>query len=452
MVADATLTRSSPWVPRHGAGRRRGPAGWLVANALPPLAVMVLSFGFLKWRTGYSLHQMFLPSSWQRYDSGWYLYIAEHGFTAVWHCGGSSIPPHLPPGNYLCGTVAWFPGYGMATRVLAWLPAISIGVAALIVAWGCLYLLLFVMWRLLADSVSLPTRWACLVAAAVGPGSVYFAAVFPISMCAGFMLAALYFALRSTARFAPVFALGCAAVASYSYITGIVMLPALAITAIVALAGRRRIVALSGALGSAMGFGAVLLHQWLAVGIWDGYFIATSKYGVGANNPLATLKKHISPAFHFGGSTPSSLHIEATQTLLTLLIVVGAAGLTVLFFARGSRLHVARATGEGMGPGSAGTNGMAVAGAPRYWLGGFSRWLTDRIDAFDLCFLMAAIGVWLVPYVAGGEESVYRPEAFIVLAIPLLQKAPWPLLVPLIVVELWVAAHMIPLFVNGTLI
>lgn len=451
MVADATLTDSGSWVPQHRSPRRRGPARWLVANAVPPLVVMVLSFAFLKWRTGYSLHQLFLPTSWARYDSTWYMYIAQHGFVAVWHCGGHSIPPHLPPGNYLCGTVAWFPGYGMATRVVSWLPAISLPVAALIVAWACFYGLLFVMWRLLADSASLPTRWACLMAAAVVPGSVYFAAIFPIAMCAAFMLAALYFALRSTARFAAAFALLCAAVASYSYITGIVMLPALAITAVVALTGRRRVAALCAALGSGLGFGAVLLHMQLAVGIWDGYFIATSKYGVGAHNPLANLMTHIRPAFHFGGATPASLHIEATQTFLTLLIVSAGAVLTIYFFVRGRRWHIAAATAGGAGVPTR-TTRTAVTGAERYWLGGFSRWITGRIDAFELCFLMAAIGVWLVPYVAGGEESVYRPEAFIVLAIPLLRKLPWPMLVPLILVELWVAGHMIPLFVHAILI
>jgi len=341
---------------------------------------------------------------------------------------------------------------GMATRIVSWLPGISIPVAGLIVAWACFYGLLFVMWRLLADSVSMPTRWACLMAAAVVPGSMYFAAVFPIAMCAGAMLGALYFALRSTSRFAPAFALLCAAWAGYSYITGIVMFPALAITGIIALNGRHRIAALCGALGSAVGFGAVMLHQQLAVGIWDGYFIATRKFGVGAHNPLTSLLDHIRPAFHFGGATPASLHIEATQTLLTLLIVLGAVSLTFYFFARNWRLHTTAATNYDADLVPAGTTRVVMTNPSRYWLGGFSRWITDRIDAFDLGFLMAAIGVWLVPYIAGGQESVYRPEAFIVLAIPLFRKLPWPLLVPLILVELWVAGHMIPLFVHAILI
>ena len=452
MVAEATRTETRSWVPQHRARRRRGPAGWLLANAVPPLVVLVAWFGFFKWRSGLSLHQLFLPPSWEGYDGYWYLYIARHGYTAIWHCSGSALPPHLPPGNYLCGSVGWFPGLGMVTRLVSWLPGVSIPVAGLIVAWACFYGLLFVMWRLLADSVSLPTRWACLMAAAVVPGSMYFAAVFPIAMCAGAMLGALYFSLRSAARFAPAFALLCAAWAGYSYITGIVMLPALAITGIVALNGRRRIAALCGALGSALGFGAVLLHQQLAVGIWDGYFIATRKFGVGAHNPLTSLLNHLRPAFHFGGATPAALHIEATQTLLTLLIVLGAAVLTIYSFARNSRLQLAAATTYGAELVPTATTRVAVTSGSRYWLGGFSRWIADRIDAFELCFLMATIGVWLVPYIAGGQESVYRPEAFIVLAIPLFRKLPWPLLVPLILVELWVASHMFPLFVDAILI
>jgi len=86
--------------------------------------------------------------------------------------------------------------------------------------------------RLLADARSIWTRWMCLLIAAFFPGQIYFAAIFPISMCIAGMLACLYLALR-TSR--PAFAwAGFAAgfVAAFSYLTAIVVFPALLIAEI----------------------------------------------------------------------------------------------------------------------------------------------------------------------------------------------------------------------------
>jgi hypothetical protein len=62
-----------------------------------------------------------------------------------------------------------------------------------------------------------------------------------------------------------------------------------------------------------------------------------------------------------------------------------------------------------------------------------------------------AIGVWLVPYIAGGQASTYRSEAFVVVCVPLLRRLPaWLLVVPLGAAA-WVAWNMAPYFFNGQL-
>lgn len=431
---DRKSNRKSSRRERAGAFLQRTRPDWL-----PPLIAMLGSFVFLVWRARYGISQMFKPQSWGRWDTGQYLKIARHGYIAAWHCGGHALPPHLPPGNYLCGTIGWFPGYPMAVRLVAWLPLVTVNAAALAVAWTFWYLLLFTMWRLLADSASPATRWACLIAAAFVPGEVYFSALFPLSLCITGILGCLYFSLRSDSRRAPLYAFGLGALASYSYLTAIVLAPALLITAVTVLVGRRRWSALSGAVGAAAGLGAVLLHMQLAVGIWDAYFISVRKYGLGTHNPLQTLGDRLSPAFKPMPSGSYFLHTEGTQTLLTLVIVGAVTVLTLLRFAITRRRVAAGETD-------------ATRGHDGYWLGPFSRFVASRISGLDLCVLLLAIGTWMIPYIAGGSASTYRSEAFIVLAIPLLRRLPAPVLIPLIAVELWVAAHMIPLFVNGKLI
>ena len=78
--------------------------------------------------------------------------------------------------------------------------------------------------------------------------------------------------------------------------------------------------------------------------------------------------------------------------------------------------------------------------------------IESRISAFDLTFLMMAIGVWLVPYIAGGSASTYRSEAFVVVGVPLLRKLPAYMLVVPLVTAVYVAWHMAPYFFNKQLV
>jgi len=240
------------------------------------------------------------------------------------------------------------------------------------------------------------------------------AALFPISLCIAGILGCLYVALRTTR---PVYAwAGFAAgfVAAYSYITAIVLAPALLVVALVAYRGRQRWQAIIPAAGAVAGFASVLLTMQIAVGQWDAYFVSVKKYNVGAHMPLDTLRDRLRPLWQSVGSA-RVLEVRSWQTLLAICFVALVIVVTLTSMVR-------RSADEG-------------------W-----------ISAFDLCFVLMAVGVWLVPYIAGGSASTYRSEAFVVVCVPLLRKLPaWLLVLPL-GASVFVAWNMAPYFFNKQLV
>jgi hypothetical protein len=449
---------------RKAADTLRRPSFWwgIAGTCFPPLVALLSGWSLLAYRSGKRGEELFLPSTWARWDSWQYLSIARGGYT-VKLCPKGYVSADPSRADYLCGNAGWFPGYPIITRWLSELADVSVPVGGLVVAWSCWYLVLLLMWRLVADARSLPSRWACLLIAAFFPAQVYFAALFPISLCIAGMLGCLYAVLRAS-RFKSVAAASLFGfVAAYSYIIAIALAPALLVTACLAMRGRRRLRALIPAVGIVAGFGAVLLTMRHAVGIWNAYFLTAEKYRVGINSPLDTLRNRLRPLW-----TPQPPRLEfldtiAAQALLVLCFVLLAVAATL---GRAVR-RPATAPAELTGP--VGSEAPAAPGDPADWEGvaggqvepptgrpsRYARWcpaFTARVSAFDLSFLLAAVGAWLVPYIAGGQASTYRSEAFVILTVPLLRRLPsWLLAVPLAAAVL-IAWHMAPRFFSGALV
>jgi hypothetical protein len=424
-LSDLTSTRIAPEAAESSIDslpRRRRYGEALV----PPLVALLAAWATIAVRALPHWSRIFTPSRYARWDTGQYLHIARSGYIAAWNCPTRVLPADLPPGNYLCGTIGWFPGYPYAMRGLSTVTRLPLETAGLVLAWACWYLVLVVMWRLLADARSIRTRWMCLLIAAFFPGQIYFAAIFPISMCIAGILACLYLALCSSR---PVFAWAGFAVgflAAYSYITAIVLAPALLLVGLLVVRERSRFQLIIPGLGAAAGFGAVLLTMQITVGIWDAYFISAKKYNVGAHMPLDTLINRLRPLWTPQPSGAQVQNYSAAQTLLTLCFV----GLVCLITIAGA------------------LRGRDVTEEPQ---ADWSAAIVSRISAFDLTFVLTAIGAWLVPYIAGGGASTYRSEAFVVVCVPLLRRLPaWLLVVPL-GAAVWVAWHMAPYFFNGML-
>ncbi|HEY3087539.1 MAG TPA: hypothetical protein VGJ59_05700 [Jatrophihabitantaceae bacterium] len=421
-LPDLTSTRIAPETAEPGVDPR--PRWRRYAEALvPPLVALLSAWAFIAWRSPYRGWRVLAPSSYGRWDTGQYLHIARSGYNAVWHCPAHVLPAHLPPGNYLCGTIGWFPGYPYAMRGLSTVTGLPLQTAGLVIAWACWYLVLVLMWGLLSDARSIATRWMCLLIAAFFPGQIYFAAIFPISMCIAGILGCLYIALRTSRRALAWVGFAAGFIAAYSYITAVVLAPTLLIVGLLVVRGRRRFQLIIPALGAAAGFGAVLLTMQVAVGIWNAYFISAKKYNVGAHMPLDTLIRRLRPLWTPQPSGAQVQNYTAAQTLLTLCFVGLVCLVTIACAVRGRDVTEAR---------------------QQDW----SAAIASRISAFDLTFVLMAIGVWFVPYIAGGSASTYRSEAFVVVCVPLLRRLPaWLLVVPL-GAAVWVAWHIAPNFFN----
>jgi hypothetical protein len=424
--------------------------------------------------------------TWRRYDSSWYLIIAQNGYNAKWHCGGHSIPPHLPPDNYLCGTIQWFPGYSLILRAVSSVTRMPLADAALLVSWSFWYLFLIVMWRLLEDAVSTTTRWACLLLCAFSPGAIYYPAVFPISTAMMAMAAALYFAYRSPWRWAPAGAFLGGLVAGCSYISAIALGPALLLGLVFAGRGARRPI-LAGAAGVACGFGGVLIAQQLIVGIWDAYFIAQSKYATGTHNPFVALARHLEPLWKTdlpqrGLQRATAEQSAFTAALLGLAVLVLLAGLVRPWPRRMAMDDRADARTGSRGPlfmdaidqpdktghltvspriersarlmPAYGVDGPAQpeVTATSSGLARLAATMRARISPLDASALATAVVAWVIAYSAGARISVWRSESFVVFAVLLLRRLKvWWLVVPLVVAA-YIAWKISWYFFHGGLI
>jgi hypothetical protein len=280
----------------------------------------------------------------------------------------------------------------------------------------------------------------CLLIAAFFPGQIYYPAIFPISLTVAGILGCLYVALRTSKAALAWVGFVAGFVAGYSYITAIVVAPALLITSLVVPRGRRTLQLLIPALGAAAGFGAVLITMQHAVGLWNAYFLSAHKYNVGAHQPIETLVNRMVGMWKYNPRN-WRLTTTASQTAVTLFLVV-LVTLVTIGSAVGGR-HAAMASPAGTDAG-----GEAARSMHRR----FAEAVQARISPFDLTFLATTIGIWLVPYIAGGAASTYRSEAFVIVSVPLLRRLPpWLLAVPLVAVVV-VSWHMSPYFFNNQLV
>jgi hypothetical protein len=122
------------------------------------------------------------------------------------------------------------------------------------------------VWQFLEGARSPWTRWACLLLAAWFPSQIYFAAVFPMSLTIAAMLGSIFFAVVKP-RPIPAAILGI--VAGASYVSGIVLAPALLLTSLVCQKGRQRVAAIVGGVGAIAGLAVVPLYAQAAIGRWN---------------------------------------------------------------------------------------------------------------------------------------------------------------------------------------
>ena len=376
----------------------------------PPFGALVAGWTLIASRAPKGWTSVFDPATFNHWDADQYLSIAEHGYRASAQCNVALTFPS-------CGNLTWFPGYPGVTRVLA-STHIGYPAAALAVAWICWYLTLLMVWVLSAERAEKTTRGgtsrriACLALAAVFPGQVYFAALFPVSLLTFTMLLCIWLATRSTlATRATLVRTGVAGVvAGLAYPLACAAAPALVVSAFVTRGRQARITMLTGAAAVVAGFALVLAYAQLRVGMWNAYFVTERhEYGVKAHNPLTLLDARYRQFLH-----PSSswFRIVTQQGALATLLVVVAIAVTVPALARARR----------------------------------------SADATDLALLGTACVAWLVPYVGAGGLSIYRSEACLIVLVPLLRRLPIWEIAALAGAAAAIAYDMAPLFFSNALI
>ncbi len=299
------------------------------------------------------------------------------------------------------GDAGWFPGYPLAIRAGATLTGarpLSVGLAlALGGQLGLLGVLAFLMRGLAPDR-----GFAALLIAACFPGAAYYAAVFPISICACFSL--LSVALFTRGR---VLAAGLAGfVASFCYPTGGIASLALGLGVLLrsgqALGPRARDLLLGPGV-AALGLPAALAVFQADLGRATAYFEYQRQYGHAPSFPLATLVEQLAKLQ--GDSLP--LRTLGLQALV-------AAGLLAL--------------------------------AAVVWL----RRRAELGEAGPLLLAQAAL-YWLVPLCLGSRLSHYRANALMVGLVPLLALLPLRALLALALGLAVLSTGLTGLFLDGTL-
>jgi hypothetical protein len=327
-----------------------------------------------------------------------YLAIAEHGYE-LFSC--ARLPGYDP--SHTCGNAGWLPGFPLLIRALHALGADPVSAGAFVAALFALATLVLI-WNAFLGAKLSPRPLLVLLLAGFFPGHVYAHAVFPVSMCAFFQVAALHAHAAKRAVWAGL--LG--AVAAFSYGSGLFLAGVFGLDLLASAfkEGRRepwssrlwRIVVEPGLV--ATGFALALFVQWLDLGVWNGYFAVQAKYGYGPTPPWESLSPHVRALL---SGRPAPTHIQA-------LFVVGLLACLL-----------------------------------------WGAWKLPR-HARDRVLALFSFVYWILPLSLGGKLSLYRADAVLLPGVPLARKLPLPVLGALLLAAFVISFGMALLFFRNRLV
>jgi hypothetical protein len=360
-----------------------------------------------------------------RWDSWNYANIARVGYL-LQPCNPATSPFSA---SDWCGTAGWFPLYPLGMQGLHHL-GLSWPAAGWLLSELFTFGSLLLIWILLGARLTAANLW-CLALAVVFPGSIYYHAVFPISLVTFATLGCVV--LLGRGRWVAGGLVG--AVAAASYPLGLMLVPAVALGLVL---GRKslparvwvpRVVATSALVGVGGLFVVGLQHQ--AVGHWDAYLKVQASYGNGTHNPAQQLHRVLlEPVVSRDGIDPrvpydarDTFNIEQARAR-----VVGHFGftrgpqaqftLTVLLVALGLAL----------------TYGRRPAG------------LVDTLIALCICTF------WVAPLLVAGSVTLHRSNALLLPLVVLLRDLSRLAQAALVLVATTIAWVMAMLFYVSVLI
>jgi hypothetical protein len=334
-------------------------------------------------------------ATWARWDSDHYMDIADRGYELI-SCAEAGYP--AARGSW-CGNTGWFPGYPalilLAYHAGGWVIGTPLDIAVALSA-VCFLALLTLIWsEILKQKIDLRSL-LLLGIAAVFPGSIYFAAVFPISLVAFFLLWQMHLARSDRMTMAALAGLA----AGFCYPTGFVAVVGYELESLRLWINGDRLRALRLAfvgISGCVGFGFALLVQWAQTGAWDAFFKVQAKYGY-LQAPFYSLIEACQR-----WPSPPSLQTLGLGSIMLILI--------------GSSL---------------------AHGNP-------------RVEASRLPILVST-GYWLFPHVLGGANSLYRSESLLITGLEAWSQLPCWALMLLLAALCWLAYQMDLLFFTGVLV
>jgi Gpi18-like mannosyltransferase len=361
---------------------------------VPPLIAFVFSRILLSWVARSAGFKPLLAETWSRWDSSHYLSIATGGYE-FFSCAQL---PGFNPGEF-CGNAAWLPGYPLLIRLLSAFGPTPEQSGVLIAA-GFTLACLVLLWNAFLGPDWNARGLLALTLAAFFPGHVYYHAIFPISMCLFFQLAAIGF--YASERFWLAGLAG--AVAAFSYSSGFFLAAVFGFHLLLwhrkEPLGNQALTQLQVTGLTFAGFLAVLVLLRIEVGVWNAYQLVQAKY-------------------HYTFTFP---WIPVTDHLLKL-----------------SQPGVGKEHQAGF---------VAV-------LVGLLVWAAFRHPRrpLDTLLVVFALIYWLTPLMLGpGYAALVRSESMLLPAIPLAKKLPIGVLVALVIVAVGLALRLDGLFFVNSLV
>jgi hypothetical protein len=319
------VAEERPKLRHHATLLRNALAAWLLSFAITFLAAQGAGV------------DPFKADSYSRWDSWHYKTIASDGY-GLFACekwGNAGWKP-----DDWCGNSGWMPGYSFVLRAADHLFHDQNLTGALL---SNLFLIatLYAL-QLIKFNNTKETMPTILVAAAVFPGSIYYHAVFPLSMMMLFAILTILFYEREKYLLAA----AAAAVAAFTYSTGFLWSPILFLGVLFCpgemTLWRRFLMASACALIAFAGFAAVLALQQIETGHWDAFFLVQVKYGHHLTSPSVTMPMIWEHYWGFRGQPYFIVPLETFLTMAALCVTLGATILRGRYMKPLDRLIVAQ--------------------------------------------------------------------------------------------------------------
>ena len=256
-------------------------------------------------------HGGWTPECWSRWDSGLYLQIATQGHNLT--------PCEDWPGAW-CGNAGWAPLYPMLMRMFGNL-GMNMAQSGLWISQLCFWGLLLVCAKLWEINDFSLRSWLGVALVGFAPGSIYFQALFPVSMAAMLLALVHYFIKKESWWLAGL----CGFFAVLTYSSGFFLLMGFGFYGLFRWMKEKKFpwefalkVGIPPVLGLLVWFG----YDYLSTGHWDAMFLIQQKYGHGLHSPIKHFGQHL--RILFGHSWGMKSWVEVQNLVLMILVLFSA--------------------------------------------------------------------------------------------------------------------------------